>query len=271
MDKKFEVTFLGTNGSCAYNNGKRRKYGTNTLCTLVRAGETMLLFDLGSGIVGLKELKMNRNKEKHLFFSHYHLDHISGLLFCSDFFDPDQQIHLYGGGDDKNDFRDILEQFLSPPHHPVGFEVFKAKIRFHPLTAGMRIPLPGGVSVHTYQLSHTGAALGYRVEYDGKALCLCMDVELANHQNDDGLVEFTRNADLLVLDSFFGTGVPTPGWGHSNTYECAEWAARVNAKMLALSHYHYTYTDDDIDAMELTAREIFPKAFASADFMQVTL
>ena len=52
MDNTFEVTFWGTNGSCAFNGGNRVKYGTNTLCLAVKAGNETLIFDAGSGICG---------------------------------------------------------------------------------------------------------------------------------------------------------------------------------------------------------------------------
>ena len=271
MSGSFEVTFLGTNGSCAYNSGKRTKYGTNTLCVAVKAGDSTLLFDSGSGICGFPGLVDYQNKHISLLFSHYHIDHFSGLLFYAQLFDKDMQFDIFGSGLNEDGFYSIVDHFLSPPLHPVGIDALQAKIDFHTIVAGQEIPLGPHVTVRTYGLSHPGGAIGYRVEYDGKAFCYCTDVELDKHQDDAGFLDFTRDADLLVLDAFFDDGKVIPDWGHSSWRECAEWASRVGAKRLALFHYGFMLTDSEIDAMEEKAQTIFPGAFAAADHMRVVL
>jgi phosphoribosyl 1,2-cyclic phosphodiesterase len=267
MNKPFEVTFLGTNGSCAYNNGKRRKYGSNTPCVAVRAGEETIVFDAGSGICGFPDLTEYQKKHIHLFFSHYHMDHIDGLLFFSYLFDPDKTIDIYGYGD----VREILNDIISPPLFPVGTEGFRAATGFHNVNPGEAIRLSDEVTVSTCSLSHPGNALGYRVEYDGKVFCYCDDVELINHQNDKKLQSFTRNADLLVLDSAFADGKVITGWGHSSPGECARWAMEADAKKMALYHYNYNMTDADINAMEKAAQSIFSETFAATDGMRIVL
>jgi ribonuclease BN (tRNA processing enzyme) len=267
VGKIFEVVFLGTNGSCAYNNGKRHKYGSNTPCVAIRAGEENVIFDAGSGICSLRNLPELQREHMHLFFSHYHSDHVEGLLFCSELFDPKKVFDIYGIGD----VRGILTDIISPPLYPVGLDAFRAAMNFHSIASDQRIAVTDEITVGTYSLSHPGSALGYRIEYDGKVFCYCDDVELINHQEDDLLREFTRDVDLLVLDSSFADGGVVHGWGHSSPSECARWAMEVNAKRMALYHYGYTMTDTDIDAMEKAAQSIFPGAFAASDGMRVIL
>ncbi|MCL1832769.1 MAG: MBL fold metallo-hydrolase [Oscillospiraceae bacterium] len=259
----FEVTFLGVSGSCAHNNGNRAKYGTNSLCVAVEAGGETLIFDAGTGICGAQ----SPNKHTHIFFTHYHTDHISGLLFYPELFNPQKRFSFYGFGD----VRATIDKFLSPPLHPVGLNVFGAELDFINTISGNTITISDKVSVKTCDLSHPGGAIGYRVEYDGKSFCYCVDCELANHQDDEKLLEFTQGADLLVLDSFFDDGRVIPGWGHSSWRECAEWAKRVEAKQLALFHHSFKWTDDEIEVMEAKAKEVFPCSFAASDFMQVKL
>lgn len=260
---KFKVTFLGTNGSCAYNNGNRAKYGTNSLCVAVNAGDETIIFDTGTGFCGVD----SSNKHTHIFYSHYHADHISGLLFYSDFFNTEKQFSFYGLGD----VHSTVDNFLSPPLHPVGLNVFRADLNFHTMCAGDIIIVSDSVTVKTCELSHPGGAVGYRVDYNGKSFCYCADCELANHKNDNKLIEFTRGVDLLVLDSFFDDGKVIAGWGHSSWKECAEWAKSVNVKQLALFHHDFNRTDGEIAIMEEKAKEIFPNTFASADFMRIEL
>jgi len=265
MSNTFEVNFLGTNGSCAYNGGNRQKYGSNSICIAVRVGEETLVFDAGSGICGLQEIPNGQEKRVHLFFSHYHLDHVNGLLFCSELFDPAYTFHIYGSGNVKS----IIDKFLSPPLHPVGLDELEAKIEFHEITSGEILSLPNSIQVGTFELIHPGGSMGYRVKYDDKVFCYCTDAELAEHQNDVELLEFIRDADLLVLDSFFEDGKVIPGWGHASPSECAEWAVRSNVKKLALFHHSFRKSDKELEQMEAKAKGIFPNTFLSSDRMCV--
>ena len=267
MENTFKVTFLGANGSCSYNNNKRQKYGTNTPCVALKAGTETLIFDAGSGICGLRYLPEYQSTDTKLFFSHYHMDHIDGLLFCAELFDPSKKFVIYGSGDVK----ETISSIISPPLCPIGTEAFRAEISYCSTGPGETISLSDDVKIHTYSLSHPGGALGYRVDYNGKSFCYCDDVELAAHQEDEGLIEFTRDADLLVMDSAFSDGKVIPGWGHSSPCECAKWAKMVNAKRLALYHYNYLMTDDEIDAMEEAARIIFTDTVAVYDGMTVSI
>lgn len=267
MSGKFEAAFLGTNGSCPYDSGERRKYGTNTLCVAVRAGEETLIFDAGTGICSFGNLDGYQSDHIRLFLSHYHTDHVGGLLFFSEFFNPKKTIDVYA----PDDARGIINSFLSPPLHPVGPEAMKAAINFHTVAAGDSFDFSGDVIVRTHKLVHPGGALGTRVEYGGKVFCYCVDVELSVQKDDASLLEFTRGVDLLLLDCAFDDGKVIPGWGHSSWKECAEWAARAQPKQMALFHYGYTMSDADIDEMAKKAQEIFPNTIASADRMRVEM
>ncbi len=270
MNSEFEVTFLGTNGSCAYNGGDRVKYGSNTLCVAVKVGGETLIFDAGSGICGFHELAEYQRKHMRLFFSHHHVDHFNGLLFFSELFEREKRFDIYGGGCEGRGFYDIVDGYLSAPLSPVGIEAFNAKIEFHMLAPNMTLNFPGGVSVRTHLLSHPSGTLGYRVEYAGKAFCYCTDIELADHKDDGAFLQFTHGAELLVLDAFFQNDA-IAGWGHSNWRECAEWARYASVKKMALFHYGFALSDAEIDELERKAQAIFPCAFASADRMRIVL
>ncbi|MCL2254415.1 MAG: MBL fold metallo-hydrolase [Lachnospiraceae bacterium] len=261
----FEITFLGTNGSIAYNHGGRVKYGTNSICAVVKAGNDTLIFDAGTGLPGIA--KIETGHEINIFLSHYHTDHISGLLFYPAFFDPQKTISFYGLGDVEA----IIDDFLSPPLHPINLKLFNAALEFNSVSSGDVMHISEDVSVKAYQVSHPGGALAYRVEYDGKSLCYLTDCELSNHQDDEGLLSFAKGVDLLVFDAFFDDGKVIKGWGHPSFTECAEWAKKAEVKRLSLFHHEFKLTDAEIDEREAKAKEIFPETFTAADFMTVII
>jgi len=265
--KEFKVTFLGTSGSIAFNAGaeNRAKYGTNTSCISVEAGDETLIFDAGTGLCGFK----SANERIRIFLSHYHVDHIVGLLFLPDFFNGNKKIDMYGSSSMGVDFKTVIEKFLSPPIHPVGIEVFKAQLTFNEIKAGDIINLSDGVTVRTINLMHLPVCLGYRVDYNNKSLCYLSDMGLFEHEGDGELLEFLRDADLLILDAFFDDGKAIPGWGHSTWRECAEWAKKCGAKKLVLFHHDFKLSDSEIDARTEKARTVFPNTFAAADFMTI--
>ena len=71
--------------------------GGNTTCLEVRlSDDTLIVFDAGSGIRELgAQLKSRREikREYHLFFTHFHWDHLQGLPFFAPLFDRDVKIH----------------------------------------------------------------------------------------------------------------------------------------------------------------------------------
>ena len=78
------VRFWGVRGSIPTPGPRTRRYGGNTSCVEVRIGDTLLVFDAGTGMreLGVQLLRA-RPKEMtvHLFLSHPHWDHIQGFPF----------------------------------------------------------------------------------------------------------------------------------------------------------------------------------------------
>jgi phosphoribosyl 1,2-cyclic phosphodiesterase len=265
-----EAAFLGTSGSCAFNSGKRARYGTNTSCVAVRVGDDVVVFDAGSGICGLDGLAGFKSEKVSLFLSHYHADHIQGLLFWDAFFDPAKSIDVFGMRAKLGGVKDVVDGYLSEPFHPVGIDDARAVLSFCDLAEGQEVVLSGGGVVRVIGLSHPNGCLGFRLDFEGKSVCYITDVELSDHK-DNSLADFCKDTDLLIVDAFFGTQACITGWGHSSASECAGLAKKAGAKRLALFHYRHTDTDDDIDKMEQAAKAEFAGAFASFDGLVITL
>jgi phosphoribosyl 1,2-cyclic phosphodiesterase len=231
----------------------------------IRAGASTIVLDAGSGICGLKSLPRFKNHKYSLIFSHYHVDHIHGLLFWEALFDNQCSIDVYGMDSRLGDVRATCGAFLNDPFQPAGLNEVAAAMSFSGIGAGSVINLEGGAEVKAIALSHPGECLGLRIDYNGKSVCYFTDVELALHQNDEALFSMAANTDMVIVDSFFGVGKNIPGWGHSTAAECAAFAKKINAGRLALFHYNYKSTDSEIIALEGAAKAIFADSFAPAD------
>ena len=72
----------GTRGSLPSPGPNTVRYGGNTSCVEVRAGDRVMIFDAGSGIRHLGDtLVRDGEVAADLFLSHFHWDHIQGLPF----------------------------------------------------------------------------------------------------------------------------------------------------------------------------------------------
>lgn len=83
-----KVRFYGVRGSIATAGDDTRRYGGNTSCVAVEAGEELLIFDAGTGIRKLGCDLGPTGVRASLFFSHLHWDHIQGFPFFTPAFVP---------------------------------------------------------------------------------------------------------------------------------------------------------------------------------------
>lgn len=223
--------------------------GGNTPCLEVRPDPTTLLvFDAGTGIVELgKRLKREGvpNQEVHIFFSHFHYDHIQGLPFFGPAYNPTNTIHLYSP---EPDFEYTLKEHMKHPYFPVTMQdTMTKKLNFHHIQPDFELPFRHGATVRAHEVRHPGRAYGYRVDADGKSAIFCPDYEII--QDDfapDSLSEsFFREADVLILDTMYtlGEAIEKINWGHSSFSIGVEFSYRMRVKNLYLFH-HEPVNDD---------------------------
>src|SRR5574340_356521 len=87
MGDELTVKFWGVRGSHPTPGPDTVKYGGNTACVEICAGERRIILDAGTGIIALGRdiAKKRRNgedaKKTAIFLSHLHHDHIQGFPF----------------------------------------------------------------------------------------------------------------------------------------------------------------------------------------------
>ena len=93
------VTFWGVRGSIAKPGTDTRRYGGNTACVEIKAGDTPFIVDAGTGIDALGQALVSEATTPlniHLFLSHAHWDHIQGFPFFSPAYLADTEIMVHG-------------------------------------------------------------------------------------------------------------------------------------------------------------------------------
>ena len=137
------VRFWGTRGSIPTPGRSTLRYGGNTACVEIRAGENILLFDCGSGVreAGLALMRESEGRpiRVHLFVSHTHWDHIQGFPFFVPAYVPGNQASIYSlRGSDKS-LEKIFTGQMDTNYFPVDLSAMLAQLQFVELDGTVEI------------------------------------------------------------------------------------------------------------------------------------
>jgi phosphoribosyl 1,2-cyclic phosphodiesterase len=272
------ITFWGVRGSIPTPGPNTVQIGGNTSCVEVRAGNSILIFDGGTGLRLLgKKLLSEMPLEAHMFFSHVHWDHIQGFPFFEPAFVAGNEFHLYGGNNVSRTLEETLAGQMDHPNFPVHLGTMAARMSFRDLAEGETVEindgLVGRVQVRCARGNHPQGVLAFRVELGDKAMVYATDTEHYEGRIDDKLVELSRGAEVLIYDAqytpeeYVGTsgGASKRGWGHSTFEEGAKLAKRAGVQRLVLFHHDPTQTDAAVRDKESRARALFPDAVAAQE------
>ncbi len=274
-DRSFRVKLWGTRGSVPVSGPEFRRHGGNTPCIEMSCGGYTLLFDAGSGIraAGLSHHKAG-TKAFHLFFTHFHYDHVMGLPFFIPLWNPEIKVEVWSGHlAGIMSTKEMLLEFMRAPWFPVGISACHASLISRDFHSGdVLTPWPG-VTVRTGSLNHPGGCIGYRVEFDGRAVALISDTEHVDGVLDPTVLDLIQNADLVIYDAAY-TDEELPrkrGFGHSSWQQAVRLCKAAGVKRVALFHHDPFRTDDALGAIERDAKAEFAGAFAARDGQVVTI
>lgn len=260
------VRFWGVRGSVPWATSSSIGHGCNTPCVEIRDERTgaVLILDAGSGIVGLGEALGTVPQPIPILLTHYHWDHLQGLPFFSQFYQPGWRPTIWAPIFKHVDLA-WLDTIFQQPFFPVPIEAL-------PSRPAMALVPPhesaiGGFRIRAQPLTHPGGAFAYRIQGSTGDVVYATDHEFGNQAVDDALAEFCRGAGAVILDAHF-TPDELParkGWGHGTWRQCATFAAAVGAGQLWLFHHKPGRTDEDLAAIEARAREMFPATRAASE------
>ncbi len=194
---------------------------------LLDAGGKRMLFDAGPGTVyQILKAKVDIRDIDHMFFTHYHNDHISDLPALLWIYHGrlkrERTLNLYGpagfeGYVDLLSKKIMKQDKLDCPFVPKGNDETE-------FTAD-------GIKISTRRMNHT-EAVGYRVEHNGKVFAYTGDTGFF-----PGLIGFARGADVLLCEC----ALMEENLGdekHMTPEECGKVAKEAGVKRLVLTHMY---------------------------------
>jgi phosphoribosyl 1,2-cyclic phosphodiesterase len=269
------IKFWGVRGSIACASMDHMKYGGNTSCIEVQAGEHRFVMDAGTGIRNFGKVIFEEDIRKvYLLLTHTHWDHINGFPFFTPAYDPRRSItimagHLKGQGGVQN----VLSTQMHNPMFPVPLEAMQAQLDFKDFEAGEDLALYDDLIVRTAPLNHPNGATGYRIDYDGKSVVYVTDTEHIPGKPDQNILGLIEGADMVIYDSTY-TEEEFPekiGWGHSTWNEGMKLCKAANVKQLAIFHHDPEHLDDFMDDIEVQAQKEWDNCFVCREGMDITL
>jgi len=299
----FSATFWGVRGGYPKPGPATNKFGGNTTCLEVRAGDHLIIIDAGTGIIGLGEklTAQHQADEKPIvatiLFTHTHHDHTQGFPFFTPSHLGSSVLYIFGPKLVHQDLEAVLAHAMLPPVFPVEPDELRSLRVIRNISDSEMIVWSGpGASpqvCHVYRgigecppwevrarvmrsYAHPQGVFVYRIELGDRKLVFATDVE-GYAGGDRQLIKFARGADLLIHDAEFTAqeyldGNPArQGWGHSTWEMAVEVAQSAEAKKLVLTHHNAHHDDACLEDIERQAQSLFPETLMAREGLTLEL
>jgi phosphoribosyl 1,2-cyclic phosphodiesterase len=259
-----ELRFWGVRGTCPVWGKSTSRIGGHTPCVSVfsKKGDVIVI-DAGTGLrnFGASLGPPGKDLELSVFFTHFHLDHVSGLPFFGPLFSPRTRTAIFSARPAAR-VRSLLNRFMGRPLFPVAFDETPAKKRFRRIgRAGVRI---GGLRISACPVHHPQGAVAFRVFEGRSSFVYATDSEPVGPDGyDPRLARFAAGAEALIYDTMFTPeeyAAGRKGWGHGTWDSAVRTATAAGVETLLFTHFNPDHSDRDLALVERKARKAFPDA-----------
>lgn len=223
--------------------------GGDTTCLEIRSDDTLLIFDLGTGIrkLGQEMMEKKFHGDIHIFLTHTHWDHIQGFPFFVPAYMAENHIHFYSN---LKNLKERLVRQQHDHHFPVALEDMPAKMSFNYIDEKETINV-GPFEISIRALVHPGGSTSYKVKEGEKICVFATDTEFYGPELSDLMDEyneFFKNVDLLIMDAQYSLeeAEEKKGWGHTAMTLAVDCSIYWGVKQLILTHHEPAHYDSTI-------------------------
>ena len=244
-----EIIFHGVRGSTPTSHIDFLKYGGNTTCTEVRSERFQFIFDAGTGFQNLEILE---DRPVFLFFSHFHYDHIQGLPFNGQIFNPSNSVTISSGLVNSEQLKHVFTRAFQPMYFPIPLVETLKNLLFNEFS-DVKNQLKDTCKIESISLYHPGGAAGYIIEEDNKKICIFLDHEYGENVGvDKNMLEVSQDCDFVIWDGMFLDNelATKKGWGHSSVEQAISFFERNHCKRIAIAHHAPHRTDEILKELE---------------------
>ena len=200
------------------------------------------MVDLGSGVSNLFPYFLNEagNKQLAVFVTHFHLDHLIGLVVLPNLNGAKTEIRIAARVHGDFEIEDVVNNLIKPPYWPLGIRAMSNAVEFEnlPDRHGAAPRMVGDIAVRWCPQQHPGGSTAYRFDEcsTGESVVVATDVEWqasTEEQKSDFIALCTECGplDLLVMDGQFQQSEYSKftGWGHSTWTDVIDVAKASSA------------------------------------------
>jgi phosphoribosyl 1,2-cyclic phosphodiesterase len=270
-DGSFHLRLWGVRGSTPTPVEQNLGHGGNTPCVEILSSEDeVFIIDSGTGIRALGSAIAARTRPPsaiHIFFTHFHWDHLQGLPFFAPLFSPRSRI-VFHSVNPAEELHTILARQMATPFFPVDFAAVAAHTEFRTIASPQRF---GAVTLETFPLHHPQGSVGYRISDAHRSVVYATDHEQGNAAVDRGLRAIAHDADALIYDAQYTAEeyLGRKGWGHSTWQEAVSIATEANVRRLILFHHDPHRDDRALEKIVAQAQLKFPETLAARESMTI--
>jgi phosphoribosyl 1,2-cyclic phosphodiesterase len=305
---KLVIKFWGVRGSYPVPGRNTVQYGGNTSCVEVRNQFHRIIFDSGTGIIGLGDQilteyrSQNANNSRALvlsiLLSHTHYDHIQALPFFQPAYLSQTSLYVFGPQLLGYDLRESISETMTTRYCPVRLEEMNShkvivniadtdQLLFQnsnkvPRVITSRDEMPElhhedllVSSMHSYAHPKDGVFV-FKVQNNGCSVVYATDTE-GYKGGDSRIIRFAQGADVLIHDAQYTNEEytdqlnPKQGFGHSTVDMACEVAEKAQVKQLVLFHHEPRHDDEMMKRVEEHARRLFKNVIAAYEGLEISL